>query len=63
MATSYETMRQYIISKGWTTVPMKEGNFQVVGWKNEKYGRFCQDIADAYAITKLNVEVTLKWKI
>ena len=62
MGVAYETMRLFIWKHGWRTVPMLEGEFTVVGWENEKNDLFCQDIAEAYAVTNLRVRCD-RWKI
>ena len=61
MAISYEEMRKFIWDLGWRTVPMLDGEKAVVGWKHELNKAFCQDIHQAYSVTKLRLE-TKRWR-
>ena len=62
MGERYETMRQYIWKHGWRPFKMQENGRTVLAWRNEKHNRQCQDIEEAYGVTRLNVEVNKQWE-
>ena len=61
MGLQYETMRQYIWDHGWRPVKMKEDGRVVLGWENKEHNRKCQDLEEAYHVTKYNKEVRQSW--
>jgi hypothetical protein len=62
MGILYEKMRQYCWLHGWRPFKMVEDGREVLAWRNEEHDRECQDLADAYQITRLNREVTKRWR-
>jgi len=62
MSKPYEEMRSYIWKHDWRPIPMIEKGKRTIGWRNDPNNRYCQDIEEAYAVTKLRVEVMQKWK-
>ena len=62
MGMLYEKQRKYIWAHGWRPFKMLENGRIVLAWKHKKHKRECQDIDDAYRITKFNVEVTKLWQ-
>ena len=55
MSVPYESMRRYIVARGWTPRVMLEpkNGRRVVAWENNEQGRFCQDIEQAYSVARV----------
>ena len=61
MGIPYEEMRSYIWELGWRPFKMIEQGREVLAWRIEKFDRECQDIEQAYTVSKFNVEVRRTW--
>ena len=48
MALEWNYMAEYVTSRGWTTVAMREKGLKVLAWEHKETGRYCQDLEDAY---------------